>query len=342
MEIKLIQDSDSDSWEKYIMDHPAGTFYHALGWKRVIEKSFGHHTYYLMAKENEKVCGVLPIVHIKSLFFGSIMCSMPFLNFGGVCADNDEVERVLLSKAEKILKDKKGEYLELRHLKKSPMDYPVKTHKVSMTLELESDPEILWSKFSTKHRTTIRRAAKNGLELRVGKQDLLKDFFPLLCRGWRDLGTPIYKYSFFINILEELKDHIEIFLIMHQGRPIAGAMNGVFKDTIEGMWLASLNEYSRLQVGYFLYWEMIRHYCELGYRHFHLGRSTAEGSAEFFKKKWNASPKPLYWEYIMNREGKLPELNVQNSKYQFAINVWKKLPLPVTRTLGPILARNIP
>ncbi|MBI4767079.1 MAG: FemAB family PEP-CTERM system-associated protein [Deltaproteobacteria bacterium] len=342
MEIKLIQDSDIDSWEKYILDHPGGTFYHALGWKRVIEKSFGHHTYYLMAKEHGKVCGILPIVHIKSLLFGSIMCSMPFLNFGGVCADNDEVERALLGEAERILKDKKGDYLELRHMKKSSMDYPAKTHKVSMTLELESDPEILWSKFATKHRTTIRRAAKNDLELRVGKQDLLKDFFPLLCKGWKALGTPLYNFYFFKNIMEELEDHIEIFLILHQSRPIAGAMNGIFRDTVEGMWLASLNEYARLQGGYFLYWEMIRRYCELGYRHFHLGRSTADGSAEFFKKKWNAVPKPLFWEYIMNRDGKLPELNVQNSKYQLAINVWKKLPLPVTKTLGPIFARSIP
>ena len=364
LKVKELGQNDIPQWENYIAESPKATFYHRLEWKNIIEKSFGHKTYYLMAvrctdnkscsdsqtstnqinsamrhapcamQESEKVVGILPMVHIRSLLFGSIFCSMPFLNFGGVCADDDEGERVLLQAAENIVKERKGDYLELRHLTQSAMNIPVKNHKISMTVDLDPDPEVLWSHFSTKHRTNIRKTVKNGLEIKWGRKELLTDFYSLMCSGWKDLGTPIYGYSFFENILKELENSVEIYLVIFQGKPIATAFNGMFKDTVEGMWLSTLPEFEKLSPSYFLYWEMIKRACQGGYKQFHLGRSSVESGGEFFKKKWNAVPKQLYWEYILNGNGKIPELNTDNPKYQFAIKVWKKLPLPITKKAG--------
>ncbi|MBM4340819.1 MAG: FemAB family PEP-CTERM system-associated protein [Deltaproteobacteria bacterium] len=385
--IKELTKADIPKWEKYVNENPCATFYHRIEWKEIIEKSFGHKTYYLIAlqpskstnsstaapqhetfnsqlvtcnsepvtrnpqlvtedsctlRDSERVVGILPLVHIKSLIFGSIFCSMPFLNLGGVCADNSEAEGLLLREAENILRDKKGDYLELRHLQPSSANLQRKSHKVSMTLELNSDPDVLWKKFTTKHRTSVRRAGKNELEVKVGKRDLLQDFYLIMCRGWRDLGTPFYPFSFFSNIMDRLEDSLEIYVVLHEGKPIATAFNGLYKDTVEGMWASSVREYVKLQANYFLYWEMIQRACLQGYKWYHLGRSTAESGGEFYKEKWNAIPKPLNWEYILNRSKEIPELNVQNPKYQFAIRTWRRLPLPVTRVVGPILAKNIP
>jgi len=340
--VRQITDSDTVAWERYVSQCPDATFYHRMEWKRIIERSFGHRTYYLMATENGNPVGILPTVHIRSLVFGSIFCSMPFLNFGGVCADDPEVEEALLREAERILKSEKGDYLELRHLKQTTSSIPCKQHKVSMTIELNPDPETLWSAFTTKHRTAVRRAAKNGLELKFGKGEHLPEFYELMCRGWKELGTPVYAVSFLQNIVNALGNDIEICLVSHEGKVVAGAFNGLHKDTVEGMWLSSLNEYAKLQAGYVLYWEMIRRACEKGYRQFHLGRSSMESGGEFFKKKWNATPKPLYWEYILNKSSKVPELNVDNPKYHRAIDIWKKLPQCVTTFIGPHLAKSIP
>jgi FemAB-related protein (PEP-CTERM system-associated) len=340
--VRQITDSDTVAWERYVSQSPDATFYHRTEWKRIIERSFGHRTYYLMATENGNPVGILPMVHIRSLVFGSIFCSMPFLNFGGVCADDPVVEEALLREAERILKSEKGDYLELRHLKQTASGIPCKLHKVSMTIELKPDPEALWSAFTTKHRTAVRRAAKNGLELKFGKEELLPEFYELMCRGWKELGTPVYAISFLQNIVNALGNDIEICLVSHEGKVVAGAFNGLHKDTVEGMWLSSLNEYAKLQAGYVLYWEMIRRACEKGYGQFHLGRSSTESGGEFFKKKWNAVAKPLYWEYILNKSKVVPELNVDNPKFHRAIEIWKKLPPGVTAVIGPHLAKNIP
>lgn len=342
MLIKHLSRSDYHLWEYYVEASPNATFYHRVEWKEVIEKSFGHKTYYLMAIDEDVVVGILPMVHMKSLLFGSIFCSMPFLNFGGICADNENAEKALFKEARSILHKMKGDYLEMRHLKKSSLDIPYTTHKVSMTLELDPDPGVLWNNFKGKHRQNIRKATKNGLEIRFGRKELLEDFYNLLSVGWRDLGTPMYSLSFFRNIVDALEGSLEICVVIYQGKTIATAFYGLFGDTVEGMWTYSLREYAKLQTNYFLYWKMIERYCNKGYKLFHLGRSSSESGGIFYKKKWNAELKQLYWEYALNRSNKIPELNVDNPKYQKAINLWRKLPVRVTQYLGPHIAKNIP
>jgi hypothetical protein len=47
--IKQIQPTDTHAWDAYVHAHPQATVYHLSGWKNVIEKTYGHKTYYLMA-----------------------------------------------------------------------------------------------------------------------------------------------------------------------------------------------------------------------------------------------------------------------------------------------------
>lgn len=341
MQIRMFSD-EFDLWTEYIRKYPQATFYHEIGWKEVIERSFGHKTFYLMAMRQGNIAGVLPLVHLKSFLFGSIFCSMPFLNFGGICADDSETERELLDSARELLKKNQADYLELRHRHKVCQDLPVKTHKVSMMIELDPDPEKLWNGFKTKHRTNIRRSEKNGLVIRPGGAELLDDFFNIISVGWRDLGTPLYRKSFFQAIVDQFSNNVEIFVVYFKDLPIATAFNGLFRDTVEGMWTYSLKEYSNLQTNYFLYWKMIEKACIDGYRHFHLGRSTNETGATFFKSKWNAAPQQLYWEYILNRRKEMPDLSVDNPRFQLAQNVWRRMPVPLTNFIGPRVARFIP
>jgi hypothetical protein len=50
--IRLYEKIDQQAWDNYVMSHPRGTIFHLTNWKRVIEKTFGHKSYYLMAVEN--------------------------------------------------------------------------------------------------------------------------------------------------------------------------------------------------------------------------------------------------------------------------------------------------
>ena len=69
------------------------------------------------------------------------------------------------------------------------------------------------------------------------------------------------------------------------------------------------------------------------------GRSTPGEGTFKFKEQWGAQPVALHWEYKLCQGTTLPDMGPTNPKFQLAIEVWKRLPLPVTRILGQALYR---
>ncbi len=340
--IRYMEARDLPVWREYIESRPDATFYHRPEWKEVVESSFGHKAYYLMAMDDHGVAGVLPLVHVKSALFGSILCSMPYLNFGGVVADDREAEGALYHEAGLLMKRIGADYVELRQSRRSSSALPAVENKVGMYLDLDPDPEVILGRFKRRHRREVRSALQKDLEIRFGNGELAKDFYALLSRGWRDLGTPIYGRRFFENILRTFGNAAEIAVVYHHGVPVATAFDGFFDGVAEGMWSYSLREHSSLKVNYFLYWNLIVRACERGCGRYHLGRSSVDSNGQRYKEKWGARPRQLYWEYLVNGSGRIPELNVDNPRYRLAINLWRRLPLGLTRIAGPFLAKGIP
>ncbi len=340
--IRRCSSEDRLNWDQYLLEHSHGNFYQHYDWRGINERNFRHECYYLIAEENNRLVGLFPLVFIKSKLFGKILTSMPFVNFGGLCSDSEEINALLVKELTKITKQCNADYLEIRTLNSVSDNLPTSLHKISMTLDLNPDSDIIWNGFKSKHRTNIRRVYKKNVYVKQGHLELLDDFYTLISKSWKNLGTPIYKKSYFEDILNTFPDKTKIFIAYLDDKPIATAFNGYYKDIVEGMWAGSLPEYRSLQPNYVLYWEMIKDSCENGYKHFHLGRSTSDTGAETFKKKWNAYPKQLYWQYILNNQSDIPQLNVTNAKFKLAIKIWKKLPLSVTTLIGPLIARSIP
>src|SRR6516162_2300379 len=81
---------DERQWDEFVHAHVEGTFFHLSGWKRVIERAFGHRTHYLIAERGSAVTGVLPLTHVKSLLFGSSLISNAFSVYGGPIAEDTE------------------------------------------------------------------------------------------------------------------------------------------------------------------------------------------------------------------------------------------------------------
>ena len=329
-------------WNAYVENSPTAGFYHRFEWKHVNEVEFGHRTHYLAYFRDGQVEGVLPLVEIRSLLFGHILCSLPFVNYCGLSASSSEASAQLLDQAYSVATRAGADYVELRGLGVADQDLPVSTDKVSLTLDLASDPDEVWNVFKSKHRNNIRRVYKFGLTVESGHLALLDTFYDIMCESWRSLGTPIYRKQYFRTILESFGDQARIFVALSDGQPVAAAFNGYDGSMVEGMWAGSLSKYRNLQSSYVLYWEMIKHACENGYSRFHLGRSSVESGGEAFKSKWGAHAEQLYWQYFLPQGGEMPQLNVKNPKYALAIRAWRRLPVWATKMIGPRLAKSIP
>ncbi|BDV43048.1 hypothetical protein GURASL_19710 [Geotalea uraniireducens] len=334
---------DSRTWDDFVASRPEATNYHRYGWRTVIERAFGHRTYYLMATdERDQVCGVLPLTHMKSALFGSFLVSLPFFNYGGMLCATDDAARGLLERSRQLLDEVGAEYAELRHLHPTGKALPSKEHKVTMLLALQDDAESQWKALDAKVRNQVRKAEKSGLTTVVGHCELLDGFYEVFCRNMRDLGTPVYSKELFRQVLEVFPETTRIISVILDGRTVAAGLLTWYRDTLEVPWASSIRDVRELCPNNLLYWEAIRFAIGNGSRHFDFGRSTPGEGTYRFKKQWGAEPHQLHWDYLLNPGAALPELNPANPKYRLAISLWQRLPVAVTKLLGPPIVRNIP
>jgi FemAB-related protein (PEP-CTERM system-associated) len=342
MQIEHLKDSEKADWDGYVLKSQAACAYHRIGWKDVIEKSFGHQTYYLVAKENGKWVGILPLVSIKSLLFGRFIVSLPFFNYGGICADSPEIERSLLAEAIEIAGKERAGHIEFRHVMSRDLGLPTKESKVAMVLDLPPASEDLWRGFKAKLRSQIKRAERAGMEVRVGGMEAVDDFYKVFSRNMSDLGTPVYSKAFFINILQTLAETTWIITIFYQKEPVASGFLVGFKGKVEIPWASSLRKYNPLAPNMLLYWYALKLGCERGYQQFDFGRSTPHSATYKFKEQWGTRPVQLYWQYWLSNGQPLQDISPGNPKYGLAIKVWKCLPLSLTRLIGPLVVKKIP
>jgi FemAB-related protein (PEP-CTERM system-associated) len=325
------------------MKSAASSCYHLTCWKDVIEESFGHRTYYLLSEDHDEVTGILPLVHLKSAIFGNFIISLPYFNYGGVCADNPIIAGRLIDEAIRIAKDADVDHIELRHTWSVSNGMPVKTGKVSMRLPLANNLDALWTAFSSKLRSQIRKPEKLGMYSKIGQEDELDSFYKVFSTNMRDLGTPVYPKYFFGNIIRRLPDSARICSVYTKdGLPVAAGLLLGFKDRMEIPWASSLRTHNHLSPNMLLYWASLQFACKKGYGCFDFGRSTPGEGTYRFKEQWGAKPVQLFWHYWLKNGGPLPELNPKNPKYQLAIKVWRRLPIGLTRLIGPKIVKNLP
>lgn len=330
-------------WDTYVHTHPAASGYHLMAWRRVVEEAFRHDTIYLMAKgEPGEVRGVLPLVLLSSRIFGRFLVSMPFLNYGGIVADGPEARQALLAAAVDRAKELGAAHIELRHQEEVDVGWPHKHHKVSMRLGLPGQFEVLWRTFSAKLRSQIRRAQKEGMTVRIEGDELLGDFYRVFSRNMRDLGTPVYGRGFFETMLRTFPKETRIGIVYWKGRALAGGLLYGFRDMLEIPWASSDRRYNRLAPNMLLYSSVLEYACRQGFRVFDFGRSTPGSGPSRFKEQWGATPAPLHWYYWLASGEALPDLSPRNPRYALGIKLWQRLPIVVTRCLGPVISPYLP
>jgi FemAB-related protein (PEP-CTERM system-associated) len=333
---------DEAEWSAFVDGCAAASAYHQWGWRRVFERAFGHETLYLGARAGGRLVGVLPLVFFDSWLFGRFLVSLPFVNYGGVLADEGPAADALVARAVEMAGARGCAHLELRHRARRFAALHPKQHKVAMFLPLAQSEEAAWQALDRKVRNQVRKAEKSGLTASSGGAELIGGFYEVFSRNMRDLGTPVYSAQFFSEVLRQFPETVRVFVVRHGELIVAGAVTIGHRHAVEVPWASSLKDYRALCPNNLLYWTMIRHAIDEGYRVFDFGRSTPDEGTFHFKRQWGAEPEPLWWEYWLEPGRKMPDQSPKNPKFALAIAAWQRLPLRVTTLLGPRIVRGIP
>ncbi len=377
--IDVVSLDNKKDWDKYVGENHAATPYHLFDWRDVIERSYGYKTYSLAAFQHSKdtdpyLVGILPLVHMKDLVFGNRLVSIPYFDHGGIIADSGGGENALIQSALSLADKLKARSVELRQTEAwtitpsendqnampkisegeltykggndaSPAKWYLKTHKVRMVLELPDSSEELMASFKSKLRSQIRRPQKAGFTDKVGGVDLLDDFYEVFSTNMRDLGSPVHSKKFIQSVLHCFSDHAKIVMVYHHREPIAGSVVFKFKQLMANPWASALRRYSKDSPNMLLYWRALVHAIENGCRYFDFGRSTPMEGTYRFKSQWGAKPLPMFWYTLrfgeLGTDGAAGEDPVTGKKRAMVEDLWRKMPLSVTRFVGPLIRKHI-
>jgi len=97
--------ADRSKWQTYVENNPDSTIYHKWVWREIVEDVFKKKTYYLIAENESKISGVLPLVYFNSVLFGKFLVSYPYVNYGGILAENEDVQNDLIDYASNLAKE---------------------------------------------------------------------------------------------------------------------------------------------------------------------------------------------------------------------------------------------
>lgn len=312
-------------------------------WLNILQTALGHEPYAIEASAKGRTVGFLPLAFLDTLLFGKFLVSLPYLNTNGVVATNPSVQTALAARAVSLAEELNVRHLELRH--EAPIDHPELnaqlTSKVHMRLPLPKTTDLLWKGFSPKVRNQIRKGAKHSFSIAWGGSELVAPFYEVISQNMRDLGSPVYSVSLFQEILNVFPENAEICLARDNDRPVAAALLLHGWGATEVPTASSLKKYNPSSVNMLMYWHLLQRAVERGQHIFDFGRSTAEGNTFKFKKQWGAEPDPAIWQYRVNC-GDAGEMRPDNPRYRRAIQIWQKLPIAITRLLGPRIIRGIP
>ena len=327
-------------WDAFVARHPAATFFHRAGWRTVLERAFGHRPYFLFAERDGQLCGVLPLGHIRSRLFGNSLISTPFCVYGGAVAETPALAAQLEDAACDLARQLRVDQLELRNLTPRRPDWPRKTLYVTFRKSISADPDENLRAIPRKQRAMVRKGEQAGLVARFDAP--VEEVHRIYAESVRNLGTPLFSLKYF-RVLKDVFGADCETLTIHRldGVAVAGVLSFYFRDEVLPYYGGGTAAAREIKANDFMYWALLRHAAARGIRVFDYGRSK-QGTGSFdFKRNWGFVPQPLSYEFFLVRAKTVPEINPLNPKYRLFIEAWRRLPLPVSRLLGPWLSRQL-
>lgn len=326
-------------WNAFAAGQDGATHCHRHEWLGVMSAAFGHEALTFAVREAQGgLRGILPLVRVRSLLFGHYLVSLPYLNDGGPLG-TDAAVSALAAHAVGLADEGRVKLLELRARNALPLELRLSRRKITVLLDLNADPEMVFKRLPAKLRSQVRRPTREGVEVRFGS-DQVGPFYQVFARHMRDLGTPVMPHRFFEEIAARFGDDAWFAAAWLRGEPVAAGAGLRSGREFEITWASSLREFNAVAPNMALYWAFLERASREGCGVFNFGRCTPDSGTHRFKQQWGGRDVPLHW--YQHGPASLTPSPDQGGVLGLAPRLWRHLPLPVATALGPRIVRGIP
>ncbi|MEL7197261.1 MAG: FemAB family XrtA/PEP-CTERM system-associated protein [Pseudomonadota bacterium] len=327
--------------EDFVKEQQASLF-HSPKWLRAVEVGVGQKAAGFIAEQNGVLVGWLPITEVRSMMFGKAFISSGFGVGGGICASDERAANIIAHTAQNFSEANGFTTIELRGgpIPAAWTSWDNKHCGFERSLANDDEAELL--AIPRKARAEVRKGIKNDLEICVGSgRDDLAAHYAMFSESVRNLGTPVFPKSLFSAMLEAFPESSDILTVTKDGRPIASVLSFYHHGAVMPFWGGGTYAARGERGNERMYYELMRHARARGMDRFDFGRSKTGGGPFNFKKNWGFEPVPLTYG-AWHAPGHEPRnIDPTDASYSRKIELWKKLPLPISNAIGPWISRGL-
>lgn len=369
--IEPLRSEEYDKWNEFVNGQKDLSIFHTAEWKKLMEEVFEYDPFYHVVKNQEGVIvGVSP-AFICPTFFGKVLQSMPFFEYGGpYVLEGYEGAYKELFKMYKELADKK--IVKKVKIRTPPNMIDYSEHgvaEVGFEKSLEAWDFVLktegknyendvWKGYEKKSdiRTNIRKALRLGTKL--NKNQNWEKLYGLVYEKDNKLGSPVFPKKYFEKLNELFGDKLHYVASylpkeeIHKNiqepekenyvssetlnmNPVASMVSVVYHGRMLMHQLGSDERYLKKCSTFILFNEMIKDAMQKGLKEVDFGRSRAESQHAHLKTQFLTTKRDAYAYYYPKAE--------DHYKFLWVEKVFSKVPWLINKTpLGEFIIKRNP
>lgn len=303
---------ETDEYETYIKHCQRALFYYSLSYKKFLESLLGCQAHYLIAKEQGRICGILPLMVVEGRF-GKIVNSLPFYGSnGGALYDNS---KTFISLSTAYLSFLEENHIAAATLISNPLStlnleeseaklYDFQDHRIGQWTPLK-DKNALIESLDSSARRNIRKAQKEGIIVEVENHavEFLKDVHQENMKSIGGLAKTEKFFSLFPSYFTADAEY-KIYMAKKGGKRVAALLVFYYNRVVEYFTPVILEEHRSDQPLALLIFHAMQEAMDLGYQWWNWGGTwLTQDSVYKFKKKWGSIDKPYtYYTKVSNKE----------------------------------------
>jgi FemAB-related protein (PEP-CTERM system-associated) len=319
-------------------------------WLELIGSLYRYRIVHLVARDaGGSMTGYLPLASINSRLTGKRLVALPFTDICPLAAQNEMVANDLIDQAIHLAKLEGARYLELRTGPNAALanrrDLLASDLYVRYLLSLDSDPARVLAGARPRMRGQIRKALRDGVQVRWGAERRdMQQFYQLhLQTRCGKHGMPVQPLRYFLGLWDAFaaSGRVRLALAEYQGRCISAAILLIAGDRVRPSYVATDQSYLELNPTRAAEWAAIEWACQNGYKIWDFGRTARESEGlKQYKRSWGAVETALTYYYYPQIAG-LAATSAKSWKYHVFTSCWRKVPLAVAGPLGGHLYRHL-
>lgn len=358
LNVRVANPCEEANWDQQVLAFPDCTIFHGQAWARVLQETYGLTPRYLVARDDRRTRGVLPLMETSHPWSGRRGVSLPFSDHVPLLGDNADAVGGLLRRAYALGRERQWKTIEFRGevadgmngLKGSPAgadpavpdEFMASLSYHHHTLDLRRPESDLLEAMDASARRALRKAERCGLEIKFCRSpEGMKKYYHLHCLTRRRQGLPPQPWRFFQVLQERIlaAGAGDIGLANIEGKCVAGAVFLHFGPRVFYKFGASDRAYQSYRANNLIMAMAIQHYAREGFAGLDFGRTAMDNEGlRRFKRSLGAEETTLrYCKYDLVRNRYIREKELTLGWHNL---IFRWMPIWASRMVGNMVYKH--